>query len=367
MGSMASAFIAETSGSWTGGDLSASLSEIWIKERLTALYPDLQMHLIPRFGGPGAWKQVPAKKGKKIHFNRLPVLAANTTALTATADDPAAVTATEEGVTALIEEYGDFMVIGDEADDYTMHGGFEGAKEMLAYRALRSFDALIYAEIKGTAATTAATEDGDTLVASASISAEANHGATVANLEYMAFYMKNANVRVYVDGPARGSYLYIAHPYAVKSIRSSTATNSYVDQAKNIGAEIGRMALESMFVGRVNGLSVFETTEIVTAATDAATTSYAYQNILAGYESVGAVGLTGGSGTARPDGGTGKLFNKPRRTFRGNAELIVNPIGSGRTSDPLRRRGTVGYKFRTAIKLLDPTRVRTHAVFGGAA
>jgi len=48
MGSMASAFVAEASASWSGGDLSAALSEMWVRDELTALYPDLQFHNICR-------------------------------------------------------------------------------------------------------------------------------------------------------------------------------------------------------------------------------------------------------------------------------------------------------------------------------
>jgi len=294
----------------------------------------------------------------------LPVLAADTTALTATVNDPAATTATLTGVTALVEEYGAHMLIGDEADDYTLKGSFDAAKEMLAYKALRSFDGLIYTIAK--TGLTAATEDGGT-IASASVSAEANHGFLLTNLEYMAYEMRKNNVRQYVEGPFANTWIAITHPRCIQTMRASTGTREYIDLAKNIGGQVGLEALQTAFVGRACGFSVLETTEATSALTHAATTSYAYDTILAGYECVGAVSLQGGSGTGVPKKGTGRLIRRPRARFRTNAELIVKPIGSSGSLDAMNRRGSVAYKFRTAITLLDTNRCRHWLPWGYTA
>ena len=65
------------------GNVSAAVAELWIKRPLTRLTPDLVFIPLCSESGPNAWKQIPVQNGTKVHFHRLPVLAANTTALTA--------------------------------------------------------------------------------------------------------------------------------------------------------------------------------------------------------------------------------------------------------------------------------------------
>jgi N4-gp56 family major capsid protein len=356
---MASALLAQTSASWSGGDVSAAVSEYWVREKLTRLTPDLVMTPICADGGPGAWLQIPVGAGLKVHFHRLPVLAAATTAFNTGDDDPAATTATLVGVTAIVKQYGSFMVISDMAEDGSFKSAIEYAAEMCAQQMARSSDGLIYAEVKS-AGTTAATENGGALAASASVSSEADHGLTMQNLEHLVYTLKNSNVRYYPDG----SYKYIAHPATIKTVRALTGTREYIDLMKNI---MNKEAISSpSIVGRLAGFTFSETTEITTAATHAATTSYAYENVVAGYESVGCTSLLGHASRVSKKG-TPKLISRPRFQYRPNADLIFKGIGSSGTEDPLNRRGSVGWKIRFVAKVLDADRVLVHLAYGGSA
>lgn len=356
-GSQVSAILAGASAGY--GNVSAAVSEYWVKEALTRLTPDLVMLPLCSEGGPGAWLQIPVGSGTKVHFHRVPVLAAATTAVTEDASDPAATTAALEGVTAVVSTYIGWMLIGDLAEDASFKSAVDYAREMAAQQMLRTADALIYAQAKS-AGTTAATEDGDTLAASASVSAEANHGLTMANLEHLVYTLKNANVRYYPDG----SYKYIAHPKTIKTVRALTGTREYIDLMKNI---MNKEAISSpSVVGRLAGFTFYETTEITTAATNAATTSYAYENLACGYEGIGAVSLLGNA-TRVPKRGTGRLINRPRFKYRTNAELIVKGIGSSGVNDPANRRGSVAWKMRFVAKVLDANRVLVHLPWGASA
>lgn len=357
-GAMVSAHLSYASATY--GNVSAAVSEYWVKRALTHLTPDLVFVPLCSEGGPGAWLEVPVGNGKKVHFHRLPVMTAKTTDILEQTADPDSTTAALVGVTALVQCFMDWMLIGDLGEDASFKSTIEYCKEMLGQSLMRTADALVYAA--AVAGATTAAESTGAAFASASVSAGAGCELSLESFEYLAYLMKSNNVRQYPGG----YWKYIAHPFTIKDVRAATASRQYVDIAKNLGGQEGLRALQSHDVGKLCGFKISETTEVSTAATHAATTAYAYQNIAAGYESIGMVSL-GGNTTKAPKRGTGRLINRPRHKYRSNVSLIVKGFGSAGTQDPLNRRASVGWKMRTTVKVLDAARLYLHYPYGGAA
>jgi len=336
------------SASVTGGSASAALAEYWIRDALTNLPPDLVMMDICKQGGPGAWKQIPTHEGKKVHFYRLPVLAANTTALDEVTGDPTAVTANLEGVTAEIKAYGDFMRVSDQAQKMLLKPATNFASQMMAQQGVRSFDNLIYETATGGATTAYCGAPTVTAVTTLMSS----YPLKLTDLEYLAYTFKKNNVRTYPNG----RWKYKADPYTIKDLRAQTGTREAWNMSLYLRDEA---TLRGVGVGSLAGFEIMETTEIVSASANAALSAEVAVNLACGYESVGAVSIAGNF--KPPQQRVGNLRNRPR--FKFNMELIYKDLGSAGADDPLDRRATVGYKFWTAVVVLDALRVYKHYCF----
>lgn len=338
----------------TAGSLSAAVPQYWVAQALTNLPPDLVFIDIARDGGPGAWLEQPVRKGTIVNFWRLPVLAANTTAISEGAAYKDGVSGDLVAVSAQVAEYYEYMVFSDLSEVVTIKSAVDMGSQMMAQKAVRSFDAILYAQAK-TGGTAAYATDGSGTPPATLSNLTSSHKLTQDALEYLAYTFKNAKVRHYPNG----HWKYKAHPYGVKDLRAQTGNNDVWEIAKYLSDE---KFLRGAYVGRVSNFDVVETTEITSASAHAATSAYAHQNIAAGYESLGAVSLGGGMG-GKPDSATGRLADKPR--WRSNARVIIKGPKAGGTSDPAERWHTVAYKMCTVAKVLDSTRIYQHYCYAG--
>jgi N4-gp56 family major capsid protein len=350
MGSQASAWLQETVTNF--GDLSAALSEHWVKQAYTPLNPDLHFTQLAAEGGPVCWREVPVHDGQIVHFYTFPILSAQSTAVTVSADDPAAISSALTGVTAKVAMYMGWEQISDEGQDYTFGDQFGIMKETLAACMMRTVDTVAYTECKS-GATTAAMANGAAL-ASASVSSGSGSELNLQNLERMSLLLKTNNVRHYRSGAYKG----VIHPWQTKDLRATTATREFVDIAKNIAGAAGQEALRSDFVSRVCGFDLYETTEVSEITTHAATSASAHQTIFAGYESLAMVSIMGNANKVPKKGtGPGRLIERPGYRFRQNAGLYLKGFGSAGVLDPVNRRASVGFKVRTVAKVLDANRI----------
>ena len=93
---------------------------------------------------------------------------------------------------------------------------------------------------------------------------------------------------------------------------------------------------------------------------------YAYLNVAAGYQSVAAVSLGALPKAPRESKGLARNRRPGYKPVR-NIRIIVKGLGSGGTADPLDRRATVGWKFSTAVKVVDENTDRIYTHYCGSA
>lgn len=347
MASTVASYMTSTSANF--GDVSAMLAQHWVRKELTTLRPSLVFATIPKDSGENCWLLTPVRAGYKVHFYRLPQLAASTTAITEDAADPAAVTGSLTGVTATVAMYGGHQIIPAPGDGRTVASIFSVAMKTMMERAALSFDTLVRDEIYSAGSTRAAAV-GNTAASTASITSAATNYLTLTELAEMAHVFATGDVYQF---PNTGAWKYIAYPTTIKTLRAATATSDYAYMATNLGK---KEALEDWSIGRLMGFDLFESTRVTSAETSAATSALAYKNVAAGYESVGVVAL---AGEIQPP----KELIKSRRTqpeLISNVDLIVHGFTEGGAENPLNRRGSVAYVMHTVAKVLEAARVYTH-------
>ena len=323
------------------------VAEYWERKAIDELYPSLVFTDIARDGGDPCWLNIPAKKGQLVHFHLMPVADIVTAAIAESADDPAAETMALSTISAQCAQYGKYTVLSDIVDAVALKSALGEAAEMMALQGMRSFDNYIYRTITGNAG---AKYCGSATAASAM---SATDVLTRDELETVLLSFKNRKVQTFQNG----KYKYFAHPTTLKDMRGETDDGSWYDVVKRMqsGNE-----LRSGEVADMAGFRIVDTTEIANT-TAISGTGYAYKNVAAGYQSVGAVSL--GAAAKPPKNGSG--FEKNRRPgFKPprNIKVIIKGLGTGGTADPLNRRATVGWKWNSVVKVLDSNtdRIFTH-------
>ena len=325
------------------------VAEYWERKAIDELYPSLIFSDIARDGGDPCWKEIPGDLGQTIHFHLMPVLDVVTATIAESANDPDPQDMALSTVTASPALYGKHTVLSDIVGQVTLKNAVDAAAQAMAFQGMRSFDALMYRTITGNAG---GKWCGSSVTATSALSA--TDILTREELESLLLTFKNRNVQTYPGG----KYKYKAHPVTLKDLRSETAAGTWYDVAKYMRDE---KTFRTGEVADMAGFRIVDTTEIANT-TAISGTGYAYKNVAAGYQSLGVVSLGRG---AKPPMGSGPAFARNRRPgFKPprRMKLFIHGLGSGGTADPLNRRVTVGWKFSTAVKVLDSNvdRIFTH-------
>lgn len=343
----------------TSSSLLYLMERYHVKEALSALWPTLVYVEFASEGGPNSWLTIPVHRGEKVVFWRPPVPTVDTTALIYSANDPAPLGVSATVVSGTCLEYVNGTILTDWSIDTPVKSSVDVAMENMTEKAARSFNALIYAAISGTGTARFSKLSAD----GGKVSANTLTAACILDkrqLEELAFYLHANKIRPYRDG----YYKYAVAPACVKDLRGEAT--QIVGWSDWINRHMQGDETRGWEIGSICGFKMIETTEItaILSASMSAGSSgdHAYYNAWAGYESIGAVSLAGKNLPGPPKGAkTPKL--KSMQTWKpqdANIRLIVKPPGSAGVHDPWNRRGHVGYKFCTLIKVLDSIRCGYH-------
>lgn len=338
----------------TGTGSLGYLSERYhVKKALQSLWPTLVFIPFASEGGENAWLTIPVRRGRKVVFYRLPVPTADVTALGESANDPSPKEISASVVSTDTSEYANDVIVTDWSEDTLIRSAVGVATENMTEMAALSFNQLIYNAITANGTAKFARLSADSNKVSANTVMDTCK-LTKRGLEELELYLHATKVRPYRDG----LYKYAAAPACIKDIRGeATAVIGWADWLIQ-SHKASEDEVRGWEVGSMAGFKVVETTElnsIISAAmSGGGATSFAYYNVWGGYESVGAVSLAGANLPMPPKGAvTPKLKEMSAwRPERANIQIIKKPPGSAGIHDPLNRRGYVGYKFATAIKVL---------------
>ena len=218
----------------------------------------------------------------------------------------------------------------------------------MAFQGVRSFDNYLYRTITAGAG---AKYCGTSVTAASALSA--TDILTREELEILLLTFKNRNVQTFPDN----KYKYKAHPVTLKDMRSDTDAGSWYDVVKYMRDE---KSFRTGEVADIAGFRIVDTTEIGNT-TAISGTGYAYKNVAAGYQSLGAVSL---GGLSKPPKGTAGFMANRRPGYKPprNIEIMIYGLEGGSTADPLNRRVTVGWKWNSVARVLDANvdRIFTH-------
>jgi len=287
-------------------------------ERLTA-----EMHL-NKFGMK---KSMPANGGTVVKFNRWDNIAASTTALS-DGVSPDGITLTTNTVSATLAHYGQFVATSDELQLIAINDTMEDCADLLGYAGALSIDSLARNELD--------TNGTQTYADAANNSSKANVEAgtdqlSSTDLKIALKTFRVNNVPTFEDGLYRG----VLHPYCEYSLLNESAASTFIILSSS-NTSAGSM-LEKGEIGTAYGIKLMRSTNIRADATSTNT----YGNILLGRNAYGTIDIQ-----------------------NAGLKIIVKPIGSAGTEDPLNQRGTVGYTFWYVPKVLEAARVQALWAYG---
>lgn len=149
--------------------------------------------------------------------------------------------------------------------------------------------------------------------------------------------------------PLEGNdFMLILHPHSWASLMNDpTFVNMWVQEADG-------KALRDGYVGKILRCQIYVTSNAYeNADAGAGSTTDVYTAILLGKEAFGVAGMAGLDPRWVDNAGPESMDGMTGQTVGNVAEIIVKPIGSSGTNDPLNQRGTVGWKVTNDIQILN--------------
>jgi len=295
-----------------GGNMSAENKEYYDRNLLDRLKPSLIFHQY------GQKRPIPKREGGTINFRRYAALPANTTALTEGVT-PAGTQLSISTVTATPEQYGDFVTISDKLDMIGLDPNITEAAELLGDQGGLTLDTVVrdvvcagsnvlYAKGTGTDEVTASDVLTSTLIKKA----------------VRALRRQNAKP---LEG---GFFIGIIHPDTEFDLQSDPL---WQDVSKYNGGE----AIIAGEIGKMCGVRFVNTSNAPIFDGAGADGADVYGTMIIGANAYGVVDIEG--------------EGKPR--------IIIKPVESGGTEDPLEQRSTVAWKaFMTAVRLDELSMIR---------
>lgn len=271
-------------------------------------------------------RALPEKSGTRVNFRRFSNLAVATTPLTEGVT-PSGSQLSVTDINATVAQYGDFVTLTDMVDVHGLDNNVKEATDILGYQMGQTTDSVWRDQIVPNlanaitiGATEGATVAGDTL--------------TVASIKQAILQLKNQNAMKMTpmitsgtgvkSSPIRSAFWGIIHPDVVFDIE---------DEAGYISAEeyASTKTLAEGEVGAVKDVRFIETTQAYINADGGATGVDTYHTAIFADNAYGVVNVRG----------------------KGNAGVIVKPLGSAGSADPLDQRSSVGWKVTTVAKILN--------------
>lgn len=259
----------------------------------------------------GEKKKVPKNEGLTINFRRFDALEPNTTALTE-GTTPTGKSISVSKVEATLKQYGDFIVTTDVIDLAAIDKVVVETTENLGEQAGASIDKIISDVV--TKGTNVMYANG-----AATSAVGADNVVTSTLIKKCVRTLRANNVKPYEGG----YYIGIIHPNVAYDIMNDPL---WEDVSKYNGGQ----AIVAGEVGRLAGVKFVESTYAPIKESAGANSADVYCSMIFGK---GFYAIPDLDGKAKP-------------------EIIVKPLGSSGTADPLDQRSSVGWKaFFTAVRL----------------
>lgn len=288
----------------------------WTLENKTFYEKELLVREVPNFVyvGHGIKKPLPRNGSNNLEWRRLERPSAATTALTE-GTPPAVTQTTWSNVAATVSQYGAWNQVSDVAIQQSIDDVIPELTMMWGEHMRDSLDRIAR----------------DILVAGTNVSyadsATSRGALTVGNildeveLRTLRRLLKRRNATPMRSGPYRGKFVYIDHPDAFYDLLSDTTIQNVLQNAGSRGGA------NPYFTGDqfdYLGIAMLETTNtpaVSGGGLSLAAAVHIFQGIMFGDQAYG-----------ESEFGFDTM------------EIIVKPVGSGGTSDPLNQHGTTGWK-----------------------
>ena len=274
----------------------------------------------------GQKRSIPKNNGTRTNFRRFSNLAVATTPLTEGVT-PAGSQLAVTDINATVAQYGDYVTLTDMVDVHGLDNSVAEATDILGYQMGQTVDEVVRDAIVPNlankvfiAANEAATVAGDII--------------TVASIKAGILQLKNQNAMKMTgmvnatDGVGtsaiRPAFWGIIHPDVTFDLEDQTGFISSENYASTKTLKEGE-------VGAVKEARFVETTQGYINADGGAVAVDTYHTPIFAENAYGVVEVRG----------------------KGNAGVIVKPLGSAGTADPLDQRSTVGWKVTTVAKILN--------------
>lgn len=267
----------------------------------------------------GQKQSLPKGKGKTVEWRKWDTFAVDTEPLTeGVTPDGQKMNMTH--VTATVEQYGNYVTISDVLELTSFDDTIIGATEELGAQGGETED-ILTREVLIAGTNVMYAPNGTTAVTSR---------ANIASACILTPSVVNRAVTVlkkYKAPKINGKYVAIIHPSVAMDLRESDGwieAHKYAATTELFNGEIGEL----------HGCRFIETTNAKVWKEAGAEKASVYGCLFLGKDAYGVVD---------PDGA--------------GMKMIIKPLGSAGTADPLDQRSTVGYKFSTAAVILYPERL----------
>lgn len=275
----------------------------------------------------GQMRSLPKNNGRRTNFRRYSNLAVATTPLTEGVTPSGSQLAVTD-LNATIAQYGDFVTLTDQVNMHGLDNTVAEATDILGYQMGQTLDEVVRDAIIPNLAN-AITVDGGLESA-----LTATDVITVASIKQAILQLKNQNAMKFTpmigtgtgvkSSPVRAAFWGIIHPDVVFDLE---------DQDGFISAEeyASTKTLTEGEIGAVKDVRFVETTQAYINTNGGNGAVDTYHTAIFAENAYGIVNVRG----------------------KGNGSIIVKPLGSAGTADPLDQRSTVGWKASTVAKILN--------------
>jgi N4-gp56 family major capsid protein len=264
-------------------------------------------------------RQIPLNSGDQMVFRRYGTLSAATIPLT-DGQTPSGDQLSVTDFKAMISWYGSFVTITDQVQYVVQDRVLNEATKVLSLQLGLTIDTLVRDMMVSTASTILCTKG---------LNGNTPTNLTDADIQIAVIALRQGNAR-YMTNPMPGENKFNTAPQRpcywgfmdvslqndLENVSSFTSAANYPNQTNALEAEHGSTR-NVRWLLNTNGFNTGGTTPI-------------YSNFVLGQEAYGVV-----------------------RLGAKEAEFIVKPLGASGTADPLNQRGTVGYKYPFATRILN--------------
>jgi len=274
----------------------------------------------------GQERGLPKKNGTRTNFRRFSNLAVATTPLTEGITPSGSQLAVTD-INATVQQYGDYVTLTDMVDVHGLDNTVSEATDILGYQMGQTIDEVIRDAVVPNLA-------NNIYIAASEAATVAGNICTPTAVKAAILQLKNQNAMKFTgmvnatDGVGtsaiRASFWGIIHPDVTYDMEDVTGWISAENYASTKTLKEGE-------VGNVKEVRFIETTQAYINVDGGDTNVDTYHTAIFAENAYGVVKVRG----------------------KGNAGVIVKPLGSSGTADPLNQRSTVGWKVTTVAKILN--------------